>query len=198
MANQRRAGRRTDYTWQRFDVSTLAVTASSPTAQVAQLAIAASATVIRIRGELLAWLDPTISAGDLIAVACGLRVAPNGSGTTVVIDPVNDGSADWLWYEAFHLGGESTAQDTTIAAVRKVIDNKSMRRMKQGEEIQFVMNQLTEGTAQAVNVAIAALRWLAIRNPFTKGKRAREVSRTLAQSTCRHPHHRADPPRDVP
>ena len=150
---RRREGRRTDYTWQDSQLALLAVAAGTPTAgQI--FSVNLSSTLVRVRGEVLAWLDATPAAGDAVVVGCGMRVAPNGAGNTVIIDPLSDGDGDWFWYELMTLAFDGTDVNGVTAAKRIEIDGKAMRRVKQAEEIQFVMNQLTIGTAQAVNVSV--------------------------------------------
>ena len=53
------------------------------------------------------------------AAAAGFASAP---------DPDVDTSADWMWWQGFHLAGTGVEQDES-QILRVIIDNRSMRRM---------------------------------------------------------------------
>ena len=126
------------------------------------LAVAAgtqAATLLRIRGEVLVYLDGVQAPGTLVLITMGLLVVPEGQATTVLSDPFNDDNAPWLWYGIAYLGYEEAVPDVVdlplISASRIVIDNKAMRRIRPDQEVQFVTTNTTLGTASSVNVAFA-------------------------------------------
>ena len=157
-------GRKNDYDWEGVTTLSLALAASGVTTAVVFLADQ-SETLVRMRGEVLVWLDASGSAqGDACVVACGLIVASLGS--TQAVDPINEGGANWLWHSFFTLATESaianavTAPDS--ASRRLIIDNKAMRKLREDEEIQFIVANQDIAGAPVVNV-VAGLRALTAR-----------------------------------
>ena len=114
------------------------------------------ATIMRIRGHLLAFLDTTQAPGTLIQIGIGLIVMPEGQSTTVVSSPITDDNAPWMWYESFALGYEEMVTDVidvpTAAAIRIPIDNKAMRILRPDRELQLVVENATLGNAGSVNI----------------------------------------------
>ncbi len=115
-------------------------------------------TLLRIRGNLTAWLDTTLATGLAISVNCGIMFVPDDTGTTVLVNPFDDPASDWLWYSAFTLGYEEYVTDVVDAVglpvFREVIDNKAMRRRLGNEELQFVVTNTTFLGAAALNIAV--------------------------------------------
>ena len=100
-------------------------------------------TILRIRGELVVWMDNAAATAALIDVAIGLLVVQAGSGTMVIQAPITDPEAPWLLYERMTIGYEEMVTDVIdvpqLTAVRRVIDNKAMRILKPGREVQLVI-----------------------------------------------------------
>ncbi len=114
-------------------------------------------TLLRLRGEWLAYMDGTSGPGDLVAIGIGFIQVPEGSGATVTWSPITDGDAPWIWVDYALLGYEEMVTDVVdvpgITSVRRVIDNKAMRILR-NTEIQCVVENATVQGASAVNVAL--------------------------------------------
>ena len=114
-------------------------------------------TVLRIRGELTVYVDGASAPGKLIQVSWGIIKVPTGSGTTVQYAPVADAAAPWMAYGRTILGYEEMVTDVIDVAgltlKRFDVDSKAMRRMRPDEELQFVIENTTIGTASAINWA---------------------------------------------
>ncbi len=120
-------------------------------------------TVLRIRGELVAWKDGTSAPGVGVRVAVGILPVMGGQGTTVVSSPLADADAPWMFYESFHLAYEEMVTDVIdvpgISSFRKTIDVKSMRILRPDEELQLVVEQATVIGAMNINIQ-GTLRFL--------------------------------------
>ena len=116
-------------------------------------------TLLRIRGEWLASLDGALEPGVLVGVACGLINVPEGTGTTVLWSPFTDADALWIWWDFMTIGLEEGVANiyeyAGLSVGRRVIDNKSMRRVR-NQELQVVMENTTLVSAGAVNVTVGA------------------------------------------
>ncbi len=114
-------------------------------------------TVMRIRGELVAYIDGVQAPGTLIQVGIGALVVQAGSSTTVIQELLGDADAPWLFYERFTLGYEEYVTDVIdcpgITSFRKSIDSKAMRILREGREVQLVVANLTLLTAAAMNLS---------------------------------------------
>ncbi len=115
-------------------------------------------TIMRTRGELLCYVDSTSAPGGLAEIACGFILAQSGQSTTVLSAPITDAQAQWLWYERFFIGYEEMVTDVidvpVISGMRKVIDSKAMRIINPNQEVQFVIENVTQLTAVTVNFAV--------------------------------------------
>jgi len=112
-------------------------------------------TLLRIRGEFFAAIDGASAPGKFIEVGLGLIAVPEGTSATVLWSPVTDGSAPWIWVDYANLGYEEMVTDVIDVpietAVRRVIDSKAMRRLR-NQEIQLVVENTTLQSASAVNI----------------------------------------------
>ena len=115
-------------------------------------------TLIRTRGNLIAFIDGVSDPGDFALISVGMIMVPEGTGTTVLWSPTEDGDAPWFWYEAFHLGYEEAVTNVVsypgIGVFRQAIDSKAMRKSV-NTEIQIVIENTSIGTALSVNLATA-------------------------------------------
>jgi len=113
-------------------------------------------TLMRIRGEWIAYADGVQAPGGQVAIGVGLALVPEGTGTTVLWSPITDGDAPWIWVDYAMIGYEEAVTDVidmpVISAVRRVIDSKAMRKVR-NTELQFVVENATSLTAMTVNVA---------------------------------------------
>ena len=114
-------------------------------------------TILRIRGELVAYLDAEQAPGVLVQVGIGALVVQEGSGTTVIQTPLNDPEAPWLFYERFTLGYEEAVTNVIampgLSVFRKEIDSKAMRILREGREVQLVLHNLTLLSGASINVS---------------------------------------------
>ena len=112
-------------------------------------------TLLRIRGNVLGFIDGASAPAKHISVGVGLIVVPEGTGTTALWSPIQDGDAPWLWVTYFELAYEEMVTDVIAAQVamayRESIDNKAMRILR-NSEIQCVMENATINGAAAANV----------------------------------------------
>ncbi len=113
-------------------------------------------TLMRMRGQNLTYFDGAGTFGQLAAVACGLILVPEGTGTTVLWSPITDGDAPWIWYDEGAVGHEEPVVDVIgvpiVTGFRTIIDNKAMRRIR-NLELQFVAENATLQNAATVNIA---------------------------------------------
>ena len=114
-------------------------------------------TVLRIRGEVVCWMDGTQAPPKAVEVGIGALVVQAGSGTTVIQAPLTDPEAPWLFYERFFIGYDELVTDVidipVISGVRRVVDSKAMRIVREGREIQLVVENATAPSPGAINLS---------------------------------------------
>jgi len=155
---RRRGGKKISFVhWTIFSKSFLAFGAGT----VAATALAAQhepETLLRIRGNLFAGADGNPVTGAFALIAVGLVLVPEGTGTTVLWSPFADGDAPWIWTESFAVGYEEMVTDVIdtpgLSSVRKAIDSKSMRIIR-NQEVQLVAENVTLGGALTMNVNVS-------------------------------------------
>ncbi len=114
-------------------------------------------TLLRMRGEWVGFLDAVQAPSVLVGMAIGLIQVPEGTGATVLWSPITDGDAPWIWYDVSVLGHEEFATDVSdlgLGLVRRVIDSKAMRKLR-NTEIQVVIEQATISGASASGINVA-------------------------------------------
>ena len=120
-------------------------------------------TLMRIRGEVCTYLDGLTAPGKQVDIGIGIIQVPEGTGTTVLWSPITDGDAPWIWVDYACIGYEEYVTDVIDApglfVSRRVIDNKSMRKLR-NTEVQVVLENATGIGAGAVNL-VGNLRMLA-------------------------------------
>ena len=155
----RRRGKKIDFT--KWDGATFTFNAQAAgTAALTMLTSSASTeTLLRLRGNLAAWLDGTQTPGRGVIIGVGAIVMPEGQGTTVVSSPLSDDTAPWLFYEQFTLGYEEMVTDVIdvpgITSFWKTIDVKAMRIIRPDREVQLVVENITTIGAATVNIEVA-------------------------------------------
>jgi len=159
---RRRAGKKIDYThWTGGAFSFAAIGAGSSAILVGS-ALHEPETLLRTRGNLLAYVDAVSTPGLQVQIAVGMILVPEGTGATVLWSPITDSDAPWFWVSNFILGYEEYVTDVIDAVgapvFRDLIDSKAMRIIR-NQEIQVVMENQTLLGAGAVNVA-GAVRFL--------------------------------------
>ncbi len=116
-------------------------------------------TLMRMRGRVLTFLEGALAPGGQVRVTMGIIKVPDGTGTTVLFDPVTDAAAPWIWYDVMNLGYSEYVTDviasTEAAQGRMIVDNKAMRRIRPDEEVQIVVTNTTVDQAASVNVSYA-------------------------------------------
>ena len=160
MARRDRGHSRLNVRWTLGGGSVLALAADSTAGIVVITEGVVNTTLMRTRGNLIAWLDGVQAPGQIISVGCGLIVNPGGQGTTVVSSPLTDGEAPWLWYETFVLAYEETVTDVIavdgISSLRKEVDSKAMRVIRPDREVQFVVETINILGSPPVNVRLSS------------------------------------------
>jgi len=137
-----RSGRRTDYGWQGSLVSE---TTDAATQESIIRVFSEASTVVRVRG-FLRCIFATVSDGDLVTLAAGLLIRPEGF--TAGVNPLSDLEKSWMW----HSFG-SMVRDAAFSGVGQLffdfeIDSKAMRKVKQNDELVLMVNHLDNtGTA---------------------------------------------------
>jgi len=152
---RRRSGKKIDFVHWTYGSWTQGAIAAGTGASNVFPALHDPETLMRIRGEWVAYLDGTEAPGTLISVGVGLILVPEGTGTTVLWSPITDGDAPWIWADYAMLGYEEMVTDVIdvpgMTSVRRVIDNKAMRIVR-NQEVQFVVENATVGGAGSANV----------------------------------------------
>jgi len=118
-------------------------------------------TLLRIRGEWAGVFSGNLGDNRGVAVAAGLILVPEGTGTTVLWSPILDGDAPWIWWDVFNLMYQEAVTDVvssqgTLSRAR-VMDSKAMRKSR-NMELQWVVENatITGLTGNAVNVSMSA------------------------------------------
>ena len=155
MARQR-VGRPNDYDWELARGTSLSL-AASVIVQFEAFASDTAETLMRLRGEVLVWMDPAgLAIGDLMTVAWGVIRSASGS-TDVGVSPITEGGANWLAYGVVHLGVEELTQVGVegLAMMRFEVDSKSMRKLRENESLYVVFQGVDIAGAPAWNAAFS-------------------------------------------
>ena len=141
---------------------------SSSTAVLATLGAAFTLdgiTVVRIRGELTAWLKSAAASAEGFACAFGIglaRLPAFTAGVASVPTPLTDDDDEfWLYHRFFGLhapdiiaGSASTdgdAQAATISCIRLEVDSKAMRKVD--------INDVLYGCIETTEGGTAVMNW---------------------------------------
>ncbi len=158
MANRART-RTTDYRWL-FTGGTAGLFSAQGAGSVAATFFTAGTiaeTIRRLRGEVMVWVDGLEAPAVSATIGMGLIKAQSGQGATVLSSPITDGDAPWIWVDYMTIGYEEMVVDAVdvpmLSAKRVIVDNKSMRRFRPDQEVQFVVENVTLAGALSVNVA---------------------------------------------
>jgi len=151
-------GKRIDYThWTYFSASNLAIGAGTAAATL-NAAVHEPETLLRIRGSLSCYMDGASAPGKLVSIGVGIILVPEGTGTTQLWTPITDGDAPWIWVSYFEIAYEEMVTDVIdvpgMTSYREVIDSKAMRVIR-NQELQYVVENATIGSAASVNVALS-------------------------------------------
>ncbi len=144
--------------WQATNVNGLALGAGSQ-ALTMLAAGAPSETIMRTRGNGVVFVDGATAPGKLVLVSMGLVLVPEGQGTTVIWDPLNDDNAPWFWWSEQIIGYEEKVTDVIadqgLSVARFEVDSKAMRKANVDEEVQFVVTNTTIDAAVSINISVA-------------------------------------------
>ncbi len=136
--------------------SQLALSAGSAAKEILSVGTTPT-TILRIRGEIIVYVDAASAPGLLASLTWGLHLVPGGTGSTVLRNPLADGGASWMGFGVAYVGYEESVTDVVavqgLGLHRFVIDVKSMRRKRPDEELQLVFTNTTQGSALAMNIA---------------------------------------------
>ena len=150
---RRRSGKKIDFThWEAGQAFTAAFGAGTVALNLFS-AQHLPEIILRMRGEYFTTIDGVQSPGVSAKIGCGIILVPEGTGTTVLWSPITDADAPWMWIDYSFIIYEESVVDVIPypvgLAVRKVIDSKAMRIVK-NMEIQVVWENVT--AQGAVNV----------------------------------------------
>ncbi len=115
-------------------------------------------TLLRLRGNMIAWVDGSLAPGVNAHIGVGFILVPEGTGSTVLWSPISDSNAPWFWYTKFFVGYEEMVTDVIdvplLTAYRETIDSKAMRRARADVEVQLVLENVTVNGALSVNASV--------------------------------------------
>ena len=129
-------------------------------AAVGSQAVDSGLTIVRIRGEFVAWLESVGSIGDgFVEWALGLAIInenASGIGATAVPDPLTDVSwGGWMYHSARGplMGFSVTESENTgpVSQVRLSIDTKAMRKFKETDVLMMAVSWGAEIGAATVS-----------------------------------------------
>ena len=159
MARFRGRSRKPNLHWTGVRASTFGLAAGSVGLNMS-VSAHATETLLRIRGNFAAFLDGLLGGGESILVSVGLHLVPEGTGTTVTVEPFGDPSYPWWYYATFVLAHEEYVNNVVYApdmvSFREVIDVKAMRIIRPDQELQLVVENTTLLAAAPVNVTFEA------------------------------------------
>jgi len=122
-----------------------------------QLENTPNATVVRIRGSYTMSTAVGINGEAVLSVGIMLVNAPAfGAGVTSLPTPIADVGSDWIWMDCIPLDNVGVVGEP-IAAARRPIDSKAMRKVGLNQVLVFVAEivGVAGGTTGAATVAIA-------------------------------------------
>ncbi len=156
---RRRSGKKIDFLHWTYGNKSFANQQAGTAAGSVQTAQHLPETLMRTRGEYIASLDGNEVPGVSANIGLGLILVPEGTGSTVLWSPITDGDAPWYWVDYFSIGYEEPVADVIgspiISFVRRIVDSKAMRIVKNMEQ-QLVIENVTVAGALGVNVLFQA------------------------------------------
>ncbi len=159
----RRHGKTVDYKqWDGLPAISLLLVANA-TVQGAALSFTSPATILRCRGQMVAFMDEGQQVGDKARIAVGLGIistdAFNGG---TVPDPASEAEYPWLYWHDFQLGSSLAVgiNNEGSSSYRFEVDTKAMRKIRPGESLCW-QAQYVDGTGTpAVDLQMAQTRVL--------------------------------------
>jgi len=110
----------------------------------------AKVTVVRLRGNLQAYLTATAAANDGFHCAVGIGIVTNEAfaiGPTALPGPLSEADWDgWFYHRIFdlHQGAENAVNTALLDAVQFEVDSKAMRKWDGGAETMVAMVEVSE------------------------------------------------------
>ena len=142
--------------WLGFRAVAGALVTGSPQAQLVLTATTTPDTIMRTRGQLIAYIPQTQAPGVGVEIGVGIHIVPEGTGTTILQAPLDDANADWFYYSRFMISYEEAVTDVIdspmISAYREAIDSKAMRIGRPDTEVQVVFESAS--VIGGVNTAV--------------------------------------------
>ena len=153
MARGRRSGRRADYRWTLGAFATAGLAAGGSVQFAIVSAGTTSQTLMRMRGNLLAWMDNSgLTADDFVRV--GVGIIPIQFGGVATSLPLTDGDAPWIWHQVFTMGAVLATAFGGSEHFRTEIDSKAMRVLRPDQDIMAVIETADIVGAPVVNVGV--------------------------------------------
>jgi len=140
-----RSGRKIDFKqWGGIPSLSLEVN-SDGTNSGGSIAFLEPATILRVRGHVMAAFDESKQVGDEILVTFGLGIISSdafAAGPTAFPDPAGDIEYPWLWWGQMSLESYVTTNDEEAWGTSRQIlqvDSKAMRKVKPSESLVWVV-----------------------------------------------------------
>ncbi len=166
MARTRRSGfaKTIDFKkWVDLDGGRTALTAGGLAAHGSALAFTEPQTILRMRGNLVLQLDPSVSVdGDAAIITTGIALVSTDAavlGITALPDPHSDPGYPWIWWNStpFNVEDATFSLDNTKLIE---IDSKAMRKAKPSESLVVVYEHTDVSGALAVTATLGHIRIL--------------------------------------
>ena len=112
-------------------------------------------TIRRLRGEILYSILSLAAATDRVRMTSGIAVVSTDAfvdvGATAMPDPDDDMAYPWLWWDTVLINPETTTVGLDgITSIRRVVDSKAMRIMREDQILAWMVQFLDEsGTVSA-------------------------------------------------
>ncbi len=168
MPRLRRVGKKIDF--KQWDILLGFVTSVNSTSTIVggSLAFSSPATILRMLLQPSKfWMDATKQADDRISLTWAIALLSTDAvalGATAVPDPGDEPEFPWLFWKSIALGSElAAAEEATGVAVfaeTDVINIKSMRKVKPGESLVWVMQFADVSGAPSTEIRLGAARVL--------------------------------------
>jgi len=132
------------------------VNSAADTTNIANaLAFTAPGTILRCRTFISAAMDATKQVGDEMIITFGLGIVSSDAvavGGSAMPDPGGEPEYPWLWWGEVVVDAQVAAGEESwgTSAQRYEVDTKSMRRVKPGQSLVWVIQN--QGTAGAPTV----------------------------------------------
>jgi len=91
-------------------------------------ALYSDGTVVRIRGEIAANLEPIAAVSQITLGMIVVTRDAFDAGVAAIPSPAIDTGADWIWWGTMHFQN-NTAFNTAEKLVRLEVNNKAMRKL---------------------------------------------------------------------